>query len=235
MKASPWGLVALLLAATTLNYLDRQTLSILAPQLQQELGLDNRLLGILFGVFYYTYTLAQFAVGPLLDRMNLRKLYGGAVAGWSAAAGLTATAGGFGGLLFWRMLLGVAESANWPAALRLIQRALPPEKRNLANGIFTSGTSIGALLAPLLVLELSRRFGWRMAFVGVASLGLVWFAAWYLYSGKQEFAKLWHPVDTSGPKPRLVETYRSIFRLPRFWFVFGVSCLVNPCLYFLLN
>src|SRR6185369_8358246 len=116
----------------------------------------------------------MFAIGLVLDRSNLRWAFAVAVLAWSAAAGLTSLAGGFASLLFFRLLLGVAESANWPAAMRIVARALPPEDRQLGNGIFTSGTSVGALIAPSLILGLASAAGWRWAFVGIAALGVAW-------------------------------------------------------------
>src|SRR5437764_5939813 len=155
-----WTLCWLLFGATTLNYLDRQTISILAPTIQKELGLDNEALGWLFSVFYYAYTFAMFVIGVVLDRTNLRWAFATAVLAWSVAAGLTSLAGGFASLLFFRLLLGIAESANWPAAMRMVARALPPEDRPLGNGIFTSGTSVGAVVAPSLILGISAVAGW---------------------------------------------------------------------------
>src|SRR3954462_941659 len=173
-----WILCWLLFGATTLNYLDRQTISILAPTIQKELGLNNEALGWLFSVFYYAYTLAMFVVGLVLDRSNLRWAFAFAVLAWSAVAGLTSLAGGFASLLFFRLLLGIAESANWPAAMRMVARALPPEDRPLGNGIFTSGTSVGAVLAPSLILGISALLGWRWAFLAVALISVVWLGAW---------------------------------------------------------
>ena len=135
-----WGICILLFLATTLNYLDRQTMAILAPTIQDEMNLDNTALGWLFAVFYYTYAFSQFGVGALLDRSNLRWTYGWAVVAWSASCALTGLAGGFAGLVLFRLLLGVTESANWPAALRVVSRLLPPRERPMGNGIFTSGT-----------------------------------------------------------------------------------------------
>src|SRR5690349_24700438 len=147
-----WRLCALLFLATTLNYLDRQTVSILAPVLKTELHLDNAALGWLFAVFYYSYTFAQLAVGPLMDRFHLRWTFGMAVLLWSAVSAATGLATGFVSLIAFRLLLGIAEAANWPAAIRIVARAMEPRERSLANGIFTSGTSIGALVAPVLIL-----------------------------------------------------------------------------------
>jgi len=229
---SRWGLCFLLFLATTLNYLDRQTLGILAPLLQKELAIDNRDLGWLFSVFYYTYTFAQFAAGPLLDRSNLRWVYGLAVLLWSAAGAATALASGFVGLLGFRLLLGVAESANWPAAMRIVARLLPPHERPMGNGLFTSGTSAGALIAPALILAIAGSYGWRWGFVVVGSFGLVWFVLWAWYSRRPEFAGLWRASDQE-PKPRIA--YVEIVRTSIFWRVLLVSILVNPCLYFNVN
>ena len=138
-----WQLCIMLFLATTLNYLDRQTLSILAPSLQKEMHLDNEALGWLFAIFYYAYTFSQMVVGPILDRVNLRWAFAIAVSLWSFVSGLTGLANGFVALLIFRLSLGVVESANWPGGLRLVARLLEPKERALGNGIFTSGTSVG--------------------------------------------------------------------------------------------
>src|SRR5713226_9762489 len=150
-----WQICVLLLAATTLNYLDRQTLSILSPVLQREMHLGNEALGWLFGVFYYVYTFSLFAAGPILDRSNLRWAFTFAVFLWSLVSVLTGLANGFVALLIFRLALGVVESANWPAGMRVVARLLEPRERALGNGIFTSGTSVGALVAPGLILAIA--------------------------------------------------------------------------------
>src|SRR5207253_9438927 len=154
-------LVITLSLATVLNYLDRQTISILAPTLQHQMGFDNAHLGWLFAIFYYSYTLFQFAVGPVLDRFNLRWCFVLAVMAWSLVSGLTGVATGFISLMVFRFFLGVTEAPNWPAGLRTIARTLPPEERTLGSGIFESGAALGAVLAPAAIFGLLGRFGWR--------------------------------------------------------------------------
>jgi MFS transporter, ACS family, hexuronate transporter len=232
---SKWKLCLLLFLATTLNYLDRQTLGILAPLMQEELGLDNRDLGWLFAVFYYSYTFAQFAVGGLLDRWNLRWAYAIGVLAWSCSAALTAVATGFAGLLFFRLLLGVTESVNWPAAMRVVARVLPPEERSLGNGIFTSGTSIGALIAPSLILGIASWLSWRWAFVLIGSLGLVWIVLWATMTRNPTHESVWLPDARNIVSQTRLHGYGEILRTAQFWRVFVVAVLVNPCLYFLLN
>jgi len=227
----------LLFLATTRNYLDRQVMAILAPVLQKEMHLGNEALGWLFSAFYYSYTFSQFGVGFLLDRSNLRWTYGLAVIAWSAVASLTGLASGFAMLLVFRLLLGIAESANWPGALRIVQRTLPPGERALGSGIFTSGTSIGALIAPSLVLGITSAFGWRWAFVGVGSLGLLWFAAWLLFTGRASTIEVWvtREAQPDNPAKNRSGIMTSLFRNPQFWRVWVVAILINPCLYFNVN
>jgi MFS transporter, ACS family, hexuronate transporter len=232
-----WILCGLLFLATTLNYLDRQTLSILAPTIQRELALDNESLGWLFSVFYYSYTFAQFGIGPLLDRVNLRWAYGLGVLAWSTVAAATSFATSFGSLIAFRLLLGIAESINWPAAMRVVARALPPEERSLGNGIFTSGTSVGALIAPTLILGIAAASGWRWSFVVVGALGAAWFVIWIWCTRDSRWEPIWR-VQVSGKdgtSAGVAADYRSLLGLPQFWRVLLVSTLVNPCLYFQVN
>ena len=229
-----WFLCVLLFLATTLNYLDRQTLSILAPAMQKELDLDNEKLGWLFSVFYYSYTFAQFGIGALLDRIHLRWAYGIGVLLWSAAAALTSIADGFVTLIFFRLLLGLTEAVNWPAAMRVVARVLPPHERSLGNGIFTSGTSVGALIAPTLILGIAGWMGWRAGFVVVGSLGAVWFLLWVAFTRRDSLAHVWKP-QPDEVRPNASAAYGAILRSPGFWRVFAVAVLVNPCLYFNVN
>ncbi len=230
MKApgARWFLSVFLLAATTLNYLDRQTVGILAPRIQQEMGLDNEALGWLFSGFYYAYTVAQFGVGLLLDRGRVRLIYGIAVAGWSIAAALAALARDFRTLLELRILLGVMESANWPGAMRMVAQQFPPEERAFANGIFTSGTSIGAVVAPSLVLGIASAAGWRAAFVGLGLAGLVWVAVWISYTRRTT-------LPAVSPRTQGVPDVTATAPGLRFWRVFIITICVNPSLYFFLN
>jgi len=231
-----WGLCSLLFLATILNYLNRQTLSILAPTLQHQMHMGNEALGWLFAVFYYSYTLFQFAVGPVLDRFNLRWCFALAVFFWSLVSGMTGLATGFAGLLVFRLLLGVMESANWPASLRIVARVFPPEERTLASGIFTSGTSVAALLAPGLILAILAVAGWRWAFAAVGSLGFLWVALWLFSTRRAELAAVWSDTPLEKRQARgPVNIYRWMLQSSQFWYVLVVAVLVNPCLYYSVN
>jgi len=232
-----WQICIILFLATTLNYLDRQTLSILAPSLQKELHLDNASLGWLFAVFYYAYTFAHMAVGPILDRSNLRWAFVLAVSLWSIVSVLTGLANGFVALLICRLSLGVVEAANWPAGMRVVSRLLAPRERALGNGIFTSGTSVGALVAPALILGISAMLGWRWAFVLIGSLGAIWICGWILGTRDVSLKDVWR--EPAIPKTAGLagqwQIFAGIGRSPRFLPVLVVAVLVNPCVYFSVN
>jgi ACS family hexuronate transporter-like MFS transporter len=134
--------------------------------------------------FIYAYTLAQFGIGLILDRGNLRLLYGLAVAGWPLTAGLTGLARGFAALFLFRLALGIMESANWPAATKMVSLHVPDHQRAFANGLFTSGTSVAAVIAPPLILALTALTSWRSSFALIGSLGLFWLAMWLPFSRK---------------------------------------------------
>jgi len=232
-----WRLCALLFLATTLNYLDRQTVSILAPTLQKELNLDNTALGWLFAVFYYAYTFSQVIVGPLMDRFHLRWVFGMAVVLWSAVSIATGLATGFVGLVVFRLLLGIAEAANWPGATRIVARTFEPAQRSLANGFFTSGTSVGALIAPALIFAITSALGWRSAFFVLGGGGVLWFSVWVLSTASPKLEPVWHddPREGDAPKEKLARIIVQIIRSPRFLPVLVVAVLINPCLYFSVN
>ncbi|PYT22780.1 MAG: hypothetical protein DMG57_34175 [Acidobacteria bacterium] len=232
-----WQLCIVLFLATTLNYLDRQTMSILAPALQKELHLDNEALGWLFAVFYYAYMFSQMVVGPILDRSNLRWAFATAVFLWSVVSVLTGLANGFVALLIFRLSLGVVESVNWPAGMRVVARLLELRERALGNGIFTSGTSVGALIAPGLILSIAAAWGWRWAFVLIGSLGVFWICGWILMTRDPKMRPIWS--EPAAPETAGLAGQRRIFSgiisSPRFLPVLVVAVLVNPCLYFSVN
>lgn len=231
-----WGLCFLLFLATVLNYLNRQTLSILAPALQHQMHMDNEALGWLFAIFYYSYTVFQFAVGPLLDRFSVRWCFALAVLAWSLVSGMTGLAAGFTGLLVVRFLLGVMESANWPASLRIVARVFPPEERTLASGMFTSGTSVGSLIAPGLVLAILSVTDWRGTFAAVGALGFLWVPLWLFSTRRPELSAVWSGTSAERQAAQgRGSIYGQLMRSRQFWYVLVVAILVNPCLYYSVN
>jgi ACS family hexuronate transporter-like MFS transporter len=172
-----WVICALLLLATTSNYVDRQILGILAPELQRELGWSEIEYGHIVTGFQVAYAVGLVVCGWLVDRMGPRWGMLLAVSLWSLAAmahGVGRTVVHFA---FARGCLGLAEAANFPASVKAVSEWFPRHERAFAIGIFNSGSNLGAIVVPLLVPFIAMQFGWRVAFFVVGALGFVWVAA----------------------------------------------------------
>jgi ACS family hexuronate transporter-like MFS transporter len=131
----------------------------------------------------------------------------------------------------------VGEAANWPAALRIVARVLPPEKRSLANGIFNSGASVGAIITPPLVVYLSLRFNWRAAFIAIGALGFLWVVGWFLLTRRVPGLDREQSVPEALYRQQyeaagLLSTWPEILRSKRFWGLIVASACGNPCYYF---
>jgi ACS family hexuronate transporter-like MFS transporter len=175
-------MVALAFSATTLNYLDRQTLSVTAPVLMDQFRMDHQSYSRVVFAFMLAYTIGNGISGPLLDRLGTRLGFALTMAWWSAAGMLNGLARGPWSLGVFQFLLGSGEAGNWPASVKVVAEWFPTEERALASGIFNSGSAAGAILAPPIVVRLLLHYGWRQAFVGVGLLGYVWIAIWgWLY------------------------------------------------------
>jgi ACS family hexuronate transporter-like MFS transporter len=174
-----WGLCWLMFASTVLNYMDRQTLALVGPQIRETFAVKTDAeFGWIMATFIMIYALLQVPAGYLVDRWDLRSSYAAAVIWWSMAAMASALVPSLALFIACRALLGVGESFNWPCALRVTARVLPPAERSLGNGIFNSGAAVGAVVSPFVVTHLTVAFGWRTAFLIPGAAGLVWVAAW---------------------------------------------------------
>jgi MFS transporter, ACS family, hexuronate transporter len=165
--------------ATVVNYLDRQTLSVAAPVLTEEFHMSSVSYSRVVFAFLLAYTIMNGVSGPLIDRLGTRAGYGLCMFWWSASSVLHAFSNGPVSLGICRFLLGMGEAGNWPGAVKVVAEWFPERERALASGIFNSGSSIGAILAPPVVAFLLLRLGWRWAFVLVGLAGFVWLAAWW--------------------------------------------------------
>ena len=179
-----WTVCALLFFATTINYIDRQVLGILAPELQHSLHWNEIDYGNIVAAFQAAYALGLLLFGGVMDRIGTRKGLAGAIVVWSLAAmahTLAHSAAGFGVA---RFALGLGESGNFPAAIKTTAEWFPKRERALATGIFNSGSNIGAVAAPLLVPWLALTYGWRWAFLGTGALGFIWLIFWLTFYRK---------------------------------------------------
>jgi len=173
-----WTICALLFAATTINYVDRQVIGILAPTLQRELGWTEVQYGQIVSWFSFAYGIGLLVVGRLMDLIGVRRGFAMSIIAWSAAAMAHAFARTASGFSAARALLGLGESGNFPCSIKAIAEWFPLKERALATGILNAGSNVGAVLAPLLVPWITLNWGWQWAFIGTGALGFVWLALW---------------------------------------------------------
>src|ERR1044072_1837898 len=199
-----WWIGGLLFASTVINYIDRQTLSILAPYLKQQYGWNNQNFAMIVIAFRVAYSVGQTVSGRLIDRIGTRKGLTITVIWYSIAAMLTSLAGGLRSFAFFRFLLGAGESANWPAATKAVAEWFPKRESGLAVELFDRGASLGRAIAPILVIGVDKYFGdGRAAFIIIGTLGFLWLGVWRM---------LYHPPETP---PRLSDAEREMILADR--------------------
>lgn len=175
-----WTIVALLFGATTVNYIDRQVLGILAPTLTRELHWSEADYASIVSWWTAAYGIGMLFMGRFMDRVGVRRGFGAAVTTWSLAAmshALMRTVAGFSAA---RALLGLGESGNFPGALKAVSEWFPQRERALAVGLYNAGSNVGVVAAAILVPVITLALGWRWAFVATGTLDLVWLAVWLL-------------------------------------------------------
>src|ERR1700736_3350505 len=205
-----WSISALLFTSTVINYLDRQTLSILAPFLKVDFHWSNTDYAAIVIAFRIAYSLGQTVCGRLIDRVGTRRGIPLTVAAYSLVSIFTPLAQGLRSFAFFRFLLGAGESANWPAATKAASEWFPKSERGLATALFDSGSSIGGAIAPFLILGIYTRWGWRPAFVVPGLLGFVWLLAWrWLYHSPES-----HPFISPQEQSMLLAERASVADLP---------------------
>jgi MFS transporter, ACS family, hexuronate transporter len=178
MTSIRWRICALLFFANTINYMDRQVLSYLAPMLQIKIGWNEAQYGYIVVAFQLAYALGLLFVGGFIDRIGVRVGYALTIAWWSIAAISHAFARSALSFGVSRFFLGLGESGNFPAAIKTVAEWFPKKERALATGIFNSGTSVGALLVPLTVPWIVVHLGWQYAFVFTGGFSLLWLLLW---------------------------------------------------------
>jgi ACS family hexuronate transporter-like MFS transporter len=194
-KRLRWWIVWTLFASTVINYINRQTLSVLAPVLIREFHLNHSQYSQIVSVFQVSYAATWLLGGILLDRLGARLGLALAIIWWSVSSILTAFVNSLSALEFLRFLLGMGEACSWPGATKVVAEWFPARERGLAVAIFDSGSSIGSIIAPPLVAWVTFTLGWRYAFVVSGLAGLIWLIAWLL---------IYHPLATH-PRVTLAE------------------------------
>lgn len=230
-----WWIVALISCGTILNYLARNSLSVLAPQLTDALGITTQEYSYVVGAFQLAYTVMQPVCGIVVDRIGLQLGFALFAAAWSLTNILHALATGWVGLACFRGLLGMSEAALVPAGMKAISEWFPARGRSVATGWFNAGTSLGAAIAPPLVAAVSLASNWHMSFVVTGALGLVWAAAWYRFYRSPEQHPAITPAERAyiaadrpvAPSPRRAKA-AEILGNARFWSIAIPRFLIEP-------
>lgn len=247
-----WWIGGLLFASTVVNYIDRQTLSVLAPRLKLEFSWNNSDWALIVISFRIAYAGMQTVAGRFLDRFGTRRGLFLAVSWYSAAAALVSLANGLRSFMAFRFLLGAGEAANWPGATKTVSEWFPKAERGWAVALFDSGSSVGGAVAPFLIYWVYKLSGsWRLAFLFTSSLGLIWLAAWKKYYhapeshpnlGPEERAMIFEAreqerqVETQaipgGAKPA---SWAQLLRLKETWGIVLGKSLTDPVWFFITD
>ncbi|MBM3737161.1 MAG: MFS transporter [Acidobacteria bacterium] len=197
--------MVLLFLSAWINYIDRGSLSVAAPQLAAELNLSSRETGWLLSAFFWTYTLFQIPGGWLVDRSNVKRVYGAGLALWSVATALCGLASGFTSLFLLRMLLGAGQAVAFPSYNKILQQSFPEHRRGLPNAMIDVGTKAGPALGTFLAGTVSAQYGWRVMFVVLGVASLLWLIPW-AFAGP---AATGERQSATGPGLRAIVANRS--------------------------
>lgn len=237
-----WTICALLFFATTVNYIDRQILSLLKPILDVELGWSNEQFGYVNAAFQAAYAVGLLLFGAFIDKVGTKIGYAVSIAAWSIAAIGHAFVGSIGGFIGARVALGLGEGGNFPSAIKAVALWFPKKERAFATAIFNSGTNVGAIVAPAVVPWMALTFGWRSTFVAAGIAGFVWLFFWIPWYETPEKSK--HVTSTelefirSDSSEQASESanmrWRDILRYREAWAFIGAKFLTDPVWWFFL-
>jgi MFS transporter, ACS family, hexuronate transporter len=222
-----WWIVGLLLLATILNYLDRQSLSILAPTIQKVFGMSDYAYGHVVFAFLLAYTAAYAFSGPFCDRFGVRASMAFLMIWWSTAELLPPFVHSTVGLGVSRLLLGIGEAGVWIVAPKAVGQFFPVEQRGTAVGICTSGATLGAAIAPPLIAVLATQHGWQSVFVVTGMAGLLWVVPWLLV-----VRNVPAPLEVKERAP--AQSFSSLLKMRNLWLLLVARLITDPVWYFYL-
>ena len=239
-----WWIGGILFASTVINYIDRQTLSLLAPYLKQDFHWTNTDYANLVIAFRVAYSIGQTLNGRLMDRIGTKRGLTLTVLWYSIVSVLTPLARGFYSFMGFRFFLGLGESGNWPGATKAVSEWFPKQERGLATALFDSGSSIGGAVAPFVVLWLYFRWGLRPAFIVPGLLGFLWLIAWrWLYHLPQDHPRISIAeqqmilADHKEDEPPAVTPprWRDLLKLPQTWGTIIARSFTDPVWFFIAD
>lgn len=260
IKGMRWWIVVLLFIAAVLNYIDRQTLATLAPTIQKDLAMNDQDYANVINIFLIAYTFAYLISGRIADKMGTRISMLLFVAWWSVANMFTAAAKGVTSLSVYRFALGLGEAGIWPAASKAVSEWFPAKERALAIGLYTMGATIGATIAPYIVIPLATHSytetmpavanwlgqgtGWRLAFILTGLTGLIWLVPWVITYRRPEKSKLVTTIELEMIKDSAAKenpadsekantwSWKKVFSFRGTWLLLIGRLITDPVWYF---
>jgi ACS family hexuronate transporter-like MFS transporter len=234
-----WRICALLFAATTLNYIDRQVLGVLAPDLTQRFGWSEVDYSNIVTAFQAAYAIGLVSAGALIDKLGTRIGYALAICVWSVAAMSHALAGSVLGFAAARFLLGLGEAGNFPAAIKTVAEWFPKRERAFATGLLNSGSNVGAILAPLAVPVVAVTWGWQVAFLFTGVLSAIWLITWLaVYRPPSQHPTLspaeFAHIQSDPDEPAVRLPWMQLLRHRQAWAFVVAKFLTDPVWWFFL-
>ena len=235
-----WCVCLLLFCGTTINYIDRQILSLVKPLLDAELHWSNEQFGAVNSAFQAAYAVGLLGFGRFVDRFGVKLGYALSISLWSLAAMAHALAASITGFRWARIALGLTEAGNFPAAIKAVTLWFPRRERAFATTLFNSGANVGAIIAPASVPLLAAAWGWRAAFLAAGALGFVWLLFWWwLYAAPERHARV-SPAELAHIRsdPPDIQTehipWLTLLRYPQTWSFIVAKFLTDPVWWFFL-
>src|SRR5216684_6036919 len=241
-----WWIGGILFASTVINYVDRQTLSLLAPYLKTQYRWTNTDYANIVIAFRVAYSFGQIGFGRVMDRIGTRRGLTLTVAWYSIVSVATSLAAGLFSFVGFRFLLGLGESANWPAATKAVSEWFPKHERGLATALFDSGSSIGGAVAPFVILPIYFRWGWRPAFAIPGLLGFLWMIGWrWIYHPPEAHPRITQAElrmitadkaeSNSQPVSKARTHWSNLLKLPQTWGTMIAKTFTDPVWFFVTD
>lgn len=251
IKNLRWWICTLLFLATLVNYLDRQTFAVATPEIAREFHLANEDVALINNAFTAAYTIGQLVIGKVMDMLGTRAGFVAIMILWSAAGMMCSLARGMLSLSFFRFVLGLGESGNWPVSVKAVSEWFPAKQRGLAVAYFSGGSGVGAMLAPIVIAQVIIWGGWRWAFITIGLIGFLWLPLWLAFYRlphkhslirTEELAEIEAELGKASSRPapsagilRMLGEWAGLLRYRQVWGVFLVRVFSDAILWFYIQ